>query len=98
MSVLQQAAGLAAANPALLPILQNLQQSALANAVASQQPSNTDFSQQLAAAAMMLPSHLTAQQQLTAALLNSQASTQSPLFASNYTIVIILCSLNIVIF
>ena len=92
--MLQQAAGLAAAtNPALLPILQNLQQSALT--IANQPPAatagagtatggNNDFTQQLAAAAMMLPNHINAQQQLTAALLNSQANAvaQAPLIAS----------------
>ncbi|XP_003382636.1 PREDICTED: cyclic AMP-dependent transcription factor ATF-1-like [Amphimedon queenslandica] len=93
VSMLQQAAGLAAAtNPALLPILQNLQQSALTIA---NQPSaataagagaaggNNDFTQQLAAA-MMLPNHINAQQQLTAALLNSQANAvaQAPLIAN----------------
>ena len=96
--MLQQAAGLAAAtNPALLPILQNLQQSA-ALTMANQGPTgpagggggvgggaNNEFTQQLAAAAMMLPNHLNAQQQLTAALLNSQASAvaQAPLIAAS---------------
>lgn len=91
--MLQQAAGLAAAtNPALLPILQNLQQSALTIANQPSAPTaggagaggpNNDFTQQLAAA-MMLPNHINAQQQLTAALLNSQANAvaQAPLIAS----------------
>jgi hypothetical protein len=80
-SILQQA-GLS--NPALLPLIQNLQQSALASAVANQNPiPSNDLTQQLAAAAMMLPSNqLNAQQQLTAALLGSQSNAPSPLIAS----------------
>jgi hypothetical protein len=82
-SILQQA-GLS--NPALLPLIQNLQQSALASAVANQNPiPSNDLTQQLAAAAMMLPSNqLNAQQQLTAALLGSQSNAPSPLIATGH--------------
>ena len=73
-AVLQQA-GLT--NPALWPILHNLQQNVQSGTTLP--PSSTDLTQQLAAA-MMLPNQLNAQQQLQTALLNT---SQSPLIAGN---------------
>ena len=73
-AVLQQA-GLT--NPALLPILHNLQQNVQSGTTLP--PSSTDLTQQLAAA-MMLPNQLNTQQQLQTALLNT---SQSPLIAGN---------------